>query len=483
MQDSKNKASQIKDFLWAPFLNDGKVDIPVLVLFLAINLLVFANAILHHPEIGYDANDHLLYMQVLPERLPGKDDTREFFSAPLPYLIPSLVSEACESINTNTIDCRFWGGKSGQIINILLSIGTTFLLVKISHTTHPENRYFKFSTLLFLGLLPVYYKTFSQFRGEPYVAFFAMLAAYLMLNMLAARHDLSWKNGVQLGIVLGALALSRQWGFLVFPAVVGLAGLLVILEQASRRKLVQTVSISLAVAFLLSSWFYFNLYTNYGKFTAFNRNPQGFSLINKPATFYRNTGLQNLQLFKTPTLGYFNDMLIPTFYTEVWGDYWGFYILPNLIPEVLELWDWDEMDYAQVQQYMGRVNLVSVFPSMLYLAGIATGLVMLTRWLISGGEPRSPSTLSAIFVVLLLLFSAAGYFWFLLTYPSAGGDTIKATYMLHVLILLPILVAEFLERLRGFRPWLYNITVLLVIGIVLHNLQAMITRYSILAVR
>jgi hypothetical protein len=75
-------------FLKTPFLHNGKLHRSLLALFLAVNLLVAANALLHHPEIGYDANDHLLYMQVLPQRLPTDDDTREFFSPPLPYMCP-----------------------------------------------------------------------------------------------------------------------------------------------------------------------------------------------------------------------------------------------------------------------------------------------------------------------------------------------------------------------------------------------------------
>jgi hypothetical protein len=36
--------------------------------------------VIHNPEMGYDAEDHLDYLITLPDRLPGPDDTRESFA-------------------------------------------------------------------------------------------------------------------------------------------------------------------------------------------------------------------------------------------------------------------------------------------------------------------------------------------------------------------------------------------------------------------
>jgi hypothetical protein len=83
-------ASSFRDL----FLHNGKIDIILLAIFLVINLLVLTNSILQNPEMGYDAEDHLAYIQVLPFRLPNDQDTREFFSPPLPYFLPSFVNKA-----------------------------------------------------------------------------------------------------------------------------------------------------------------------------------------------------------------------------------------------------------------------------------------------------------------------------------------------------------------------------------------------------
>lgn len=63
-----------------------------ILLLIAINGIVLSNAVRHDPRVGYDAADHLKYIEVLSEyRLPTRSDTAEFFSPPLPYLLPAMV--------------------------------------------------------------------------------------------------------------------------------------------------------------------------------------------------------------------------------------------------------------------------------------------------------------------------------------------------------------------------------------------------------
>src|SRR5438105_6539537 len=60
--------------------------------FLTIQAIVLFNAVFHEPTIGYDAPAHIDYLRTLATfRLPTPPDSYEFFSPPLPYLIPSLV--------------------------------------------------------------------------------------------------------------------------------------------------------------------------------------------------------------------------------------------------------------------------------------------------------------------------------------------------------------------------------------------------------
>ncbi len=152
----------------------------ILTIACVINLLVAVNTFLHNPFIGYDLEDHLDYVTVVVVHLPNQSDSGEYYSPPLPYFFPSLIFQLCKS---DTITCKFIAGKFAQGINLILSIGITVFLLKIAELIRPKNQPFKIATLLIFALFTVYYKTFSQVRGEPYLAFFEVVAIYLALKV------------------------------------------------------------------------------------------------------------------------------------------------------------------------------------------------------------------------------------------------------------------------------------------------------------
>ena len=176
----KGAPARVRDL----FRHNGKPYWPVIVLFVAINVLVGINSIWHHPKIGYDVVDNLTYMQVLLHHLPKPTDTGEYFSPPLPFFLPALFDQVCTAHDSAPLQpfddfqisqpCRTPDGKFAQGINVLLSIGTTILLLLIADEIKPGNRFYKLSVLLVLANLTVYYKTFAQVRGEPYVVFFLL---------------------------------------------------------------------------------------------------------------------------------------------------------------------------------------------------------------------------------------------------------------------------------------------------------------------
>ncbi len=470
--------SRTRRFL-APFKTAGNFDWLVIVLFLAINLIVLVNAVRHNPEMGYDAIDHLAYIQTLPDRLPGPEDTNEYFSAPLPYILPSLVNKACLA-NAGGLDeqsfetCRKTAGKFSQGINVLLSLGATYLLLQICIQLRPGSRTLRFSTLALLGTLTVYYKTFAQVRGEPYVVLFTAWALYLLAKLLFNRETAGWKDGVGLGVILGLLILSRQWGFMLFPAL-GLVVLLVLaLEKRQARGLVVAFTTSLIVAFLVGGWFYLYLYARYDTFLAFNEKSSGFSFANQPYEFYRHTGLDDFQLFREPTRRVFDNMLIPIFYSEMWGDYWGYMVF---IRDKSYLGLLGYANQAEINPYLGRVNLVSLYPTLLFAAGLLTGALAGLHLLRAQAEQRSRA-LFYFGLTLFVLVSAVLYLYFLISYPFLEtGTTIKATYLLHGLLVLTLLGAEFLEQIRSRWPRLYPVLLVLLLLVWAHNLPAMISRY------
>lgn len=462
------------------FHYQGKVDFLLLAIFVLVNGLVLINSILHNPEMGYDADDHLAYMQVLPYRLPYEDDTREFFSPPLPYFLPSLVDKACIALNHGKSEaylfetCRKAGGKAGQLINFGLSVGLTLLLLQVCELLRPGSRTFKLTALSLVGVMTVYYKTFSQLRGEPYVAFFTFWTLYLVAKILRERQGIAWQRGLLLGLSLGLLALSRQWGFMVFPAVGGLALLVWLRERGQGWPLLRAVLVSFVAAAMVCGWWYLNLLTDYDTLFAFNQDSPGFHFSNQPYGFYRHTELDDMDLFKTPTRRSFDNELIPIFYSEMWGDYWGYFIF---IRDKSYLGVLGLANQEQVNPYLGRVNAVSVYPSLILMAGLGIGLFSLFKLWWAQGADRERA-LYDTFLLMIVGSTYLIYMFFLISFPDlAQGATIKATYVLHGLLVLPILGAEAIERLKLFRPLAYHLAMVLLGLVFLHNLPALITRY------
>ncbi len=469
--------------LKAPLHHDGRLDRLTLALFLAINGLVLANSVLHDPGIGYDAVDHLRYIRTLPLRMPSEADTREFFSPPLPYLVPSLIDKACLAWTRQTPiggakdDCLRLAGKAAQLLNFLLSLGVTFLFLKIGEAVRPGNRFWGASALLLLGVMTVYYKTFAQVRGEPYVVLFTVWGLYLMARIVMQPDRVAAGTAVGLGVILGLLGLSRQWGLMLFPAILALMILVWALDSLYRARIVKALVASLAIALALCGWFYLGLFARYGSFTAFNRAARPFAFSNQPISFYRNTGLKDLWLFRSPTRGTFDNQFLPIFYSEVWGDYWGYFVL---IPERASLADDRYQPNAdRMTPYLGRANAAALLPSLAFAAGVVAGMFSLPRRRRADGDESGRS----LFTALLLMFGGGAfllYLYFLIRFTSVGPDTtIKATFVLHALLVLPLLGAEFLERVRTRLPLAY-VASLLVLGLVWgHNLATMITRYRL----
>jgi len=462
----------------------GRPYLPLVALLLLLNGLVLINALLHDPRVGYDAGNHLRYLAALASgRLVTPEDSGEFFSPPLPYVFPALVMGATH------LDL-YWAAKLGQLLNVLLSIATSLYVLRICHLINPEGRSLKLGALGFLAILPVYYKTFSYVRGEPYVTVFATAAAYYAIRALLQRTS-GLRDVVPLGIALGCAALSRQWGILLVPGLVVVWALAAIKETSRRHELTKALAITLSVSFVISAWFYLSLDHRYDSMTAFNRKGKpSFALSNQGRSFYVGLGLP--QLFTDPIRSAFPNQLLPIFYSEMWGDYWGYFVVfgrdnrsnewlvgPQIDDALAEPSSshWLITNRRDIAAYLGRVNAVSTLPTLLAVAAVLSAGVAVGRFLRTHRPDRESSAQCLLFV--LLCTSYAGYLWFLIMYPSPGkGDTIKATYMLHTFPFVAVLVGCLFDRLGRIAPRLQIAAAAVLVVTFLHNLPAMLTRFT-----
>ncbi|MEM7769109.1 MAG: hypothetical protein AAF327_01200 [Cyanobacteria bacterium P01_A01_bin.37] len=478
-----------------PFHEKKRLNVALLLIYSVINGLVFFNAWHHDSAIGYDAYAHTDYIEAFAQlRLVTPEDSYEFFSPPLPYVIPAWAI-AFGNVTVERAE------KIAQLFNVLLSLGLTYFLLKICDRVH-SSAALKLGTLMSLGLLPVYYKTFAYVRGEPYVAFFAVVAIYLTL-LIFQLHRATLGYAVLLGITLGALALSRQWGILLYPAL----GLFMLWQGWIYRfhvwPFARAIAIISVITFLVSSWFYLGLRSEYGQATAFNRVPQEqFSFQNQPASFYFDLSVD--EILTDPIRGNFPNRFFPIFYSEIWGDYWGYFsvygkdtrtneyvaglTLSNTLQENSGIPDWLETNRLSIAPYLGRVNGISLFPTAIMVLSVVFSSITVIRRLrtnpMANGKDAIQSRHQRDTLLLLLLAiatSLGGYAWFLIMYPNLGkGDTIKATYTLQVFPLLSILTGYLLFQLKTWKPMLFFLVLFLWAGIWVHNLPSMVTHYPLL---
>ena len=186
----------------------------------------------------------------------------------------------------------------------------------------------------------------------------------------------------------------------------------------------------------------------------------------------------------------FPNQLLPIFYADTWGDYWGFFLVRAVDtrsgawvrPAMLEslraagpLPDWVETNRDDVARYLGRVNLVALLPTLFFAAALFLGIRTAWGFIRSGDESRGSAALAV--VALVLLVSMAGYLWFVVKYPITGkGDTIKASYMLHAFPCAALLMAALAGDLWRRWPKARYALALAAAFVFLHNLPAVLTR-------
>ena len=434
-----------------------------LVIFVILLIMVF-NVFSYYHEFGYDGQDHKWYIEVLPLDLPTQNDTKEFFSPPLPYLFPSIIDSICDKLveaNFISLNCSIFYGNLTQFVQIVMFFIILFCYLKILNLLS-ENKKYKNLTLILLLLIPVNYKTFVMIRGEPYVSFFFFLILYLLFSIISKEKEINRADYIFLILLMGGLGLSRQWGLLLLPGIF----LTIFLvkkykDKEFSKKYTRLVFSSSVLSFPLYFWFYIHLFINYGSITAFNREPLPFNFSNQSTSFYFDLAL--VDIFTRPIRGFsLENKLFPILYSETWGDYFGYFLITHAKGGL-------EANYELVP-YLGSVNLLAIIPTLLFIFGIFYFFIKFKN--LNGNQKIMYSTF-----LLCLSFMWIGYMWFVIKYPNySKGDTIKATFILQLIQLLPFFGSIFvIHNLKN--RWVFNLLYSVIIFILIYNIPAMISRY------
>ncbi len=443
------------------------------VLGLIVYVLVY-NLFHYNPVWGYDGEAHHAYVQNFLNIFgPNKSDqpasnfTYEFFSPPLPYIFPTFVNEVCKSfspINDNLEFCQNLYGFVNIIFLSLVYLSLLFLYMKIVNKVLKSNRFMSSITLLVLGLFSVNYKAISMIRGEMYILFLSAFLIYRLLILIEKSYIYTTKDVIIFGSTIGLLALSRQWAFLLFPAYFII---FFFIDKKNKKDYLQFLTFSFLLGFIISSWFYFGLYLDYGSFTSFNMESSGFNLNNQTQSFYLPSSQAASYFFYKPIRPYFENSFLPILYSDLWGDYWGYFSFTSRSLDT-------GRNQLLIGDYLARVNLVSIFPSLLLILGFKNSLKLRKI------QRRSTFDYLNIYIVFGVIFSFFGYLWFLISYPETTGDTIKSTYIIQLFHLLGLSAVIYIEKLKKMKKNFYYFIQLSLFIVFIHNLQTMLSHFPIL---
>ena len=198
----------------------------------------------------------------------------------------------------------------------------------------------------------------------------------------------------------------------------------------------------------------------HGAVTRYTKKPRPhFALSNQPAEFYFGLGKGNT--FDDPIRDSLGNHFVPIFYSDIWGDYWAYFLIygtdtrtdklacwhVKMRPRWLSTHTWFETNRYTINSYLGMVNRLAVFPSVLALASVGLGVVSLTRFSLTGDQRREVAALALLTLVVIVSF--AGFLGFLIRYPNTSDwSNIKATYMLQIFPPVAILMGACMERIK-----------------------------------
>jgi 4-amino-4-deoxy-L-arabinose transferase-like glycosyltransferase len=507
--------TRVSSFLAEPFLIENRIYKPLVILYLLINLIVLRNAIFHDPAIGYDAWAYYDYIQVLSQgRLPTSADTPEFFSPPLAFVPAAAMRAALEPfadspalnppndeapVSTwlyhrflNSLDDfpEALAGKFTQLLNVVYSLVTTFFVLKICALIKPEDRRLSFFALFLLGILTVYYRIYSFVRAEPLMIAIIVLSFYRLL-LFARKKEFSNSDTVILGLLAGLGMLTRQWFLSYLLTILLTVGVISWQQTKNWKRVAKATLIFLGIVFLIASPFYLHLQSSEGTVAAFNQPFIGVHLLPQ-WTYYFELGLE--EMISDPVRSTLGVRFLPMLYSDIWGDYWAYFAVwgrntntnrllygtsldsSSISPQELASGDAHLVtNRFEINDYLGRINIVSIAPTLLLFAGLIQGVLAIWRWIFNRDRRDPWRAIFTIYIVLSLMI----YFGFLAFFTYDTPGTIKAGYILHIFPLLVILAADFLIKME--KPMGRAFPVLLVIlGLVaIHNFPVLFTRQVI----
>jgi hypothetical protein len=380
------------------------------------------NIVQYPPGKGFDALEHMAYADGL---VPGgalPHGTGEYYTPPGYYAVAGSLDWVAGKAGIGDPH------RGGMAINVLFLLGTVLVVWRIARDLVPGRMRVAVGAAAFVALVPVDVRSAAMFHPAMAALFLCTLALWLCLRAFADR-----RYAVALGIALGVAQLvlaASLWAVVAVTAALALG----------RRWRALAVAIALAVVIPLP-W-YVHQQTTYSGLAPFPRppTPQARSggtetgkpkplYSRRPARFYVDPGIPDV--LADPYRPHFLNLLLPTTYAELWGDWEGHWV-----------WRGTRSPSKSDRHTLQLQSVIGILPTVLAVVG----------WLaLLAASLRSPPRLA---IALLPGLGLIGYLYFTVAYPTSDGDVLKASYMLTTAGAWALAFGFALDRLRGRTAYL-----------------------------
>jgi 4-amino-4-deoxy-L-arabinose transferase-like glycosyltransferase len=391
---------------------------------------------------SYDATSTQFYAYVLGHRhhLPSATESDTWHNPPLFFALAELVETTGKALKIDD-------AHAVQDIALLSVVATILLTGLIARELFPRSRWLPVFALVLAATTPLLVRAGVLFHPEPLATALTTGGLYVGVRALA-RGTFTWKVGVLTGVLLGLANLTRTWAFAALGAVLigfGLAWL----QRRDRDSLTMLVAATVSAAIFVVPWLVTKTIMHGSPFAYSKPVPTQWLQHGRPLAFWLPAS--PIAVVEQPYNTRFQNRLLPVVYADWWGDYWRTYRIPDDFhndPATLPA------EYARPLQRQAAVGWI------MWLGAIG-GLVALT---VRAVRRRDLALATTLLSLGLLIVSFVG---FLVQYPKADGDNMKALYVLDAVPVVAIASAYAFGRIaaRG-TAWLVAVAVLLAIVIV-----------------
>jgi hypothetical protein len=375
------------------------------------------NIVSYPPGSGFDALEHMAYADGL---VPGGSlphGKGEYYTPPGYYAVAGSLDWVAGKAGIGDPH------RAGMAINVLFLLGTVLVVWRLARDLVPERERVAVGAAAFVAFVPVDVRSAAMFHPAMAALFFCTLALWLCVRTFADR-----RYALGLGVALGVAQLvlaAALWTVVAVAAALALG----------RRWRALAITIALAVVIPLP-W-YVHQQTTYSGLAPFPRpaTPEARSggvqsgkakplYERRPARFYVDPGVPDVVTH--PYRPHFLNLLLPTTYAELWGDWEGHWA-----------WRGTGSPSSGQRRTLELQSVVGVLPTILAVVG----------WLgLLAASLRSPPRLA---IALLPALGLLGYLYFTVAYPTSDGDVLKASYMLTTAAAWAVAFGYALDRLRG----------------------------------